>query len=248
MTAFPYTITISLPDFASMNVAGHLVFPNGDFGGLSIGLFVVDDPSPVLFLDTGNPQLSSTPIGGGINLGKIKFSGAGFSYVSSGTKIEIGGSYTVSFNVTISAGLLTIVIQEISSSSPSHTLPLRIASITSIVFLQIAAENTGSWASQSFNAVAGVTGGNSPTITKSSTAWNTNGPATTLDNTVYWNLSDISRTAIPSIPTDPTNAQRYGIILRGDTGIWRVTAINGGIMSLTPYELPQHNIRETAAL
>ena len=49
-------------------------------------------------------------------------------------------------------------------------------------------------------------------------------------------------------PTDPTNAQRYGIILRGDTGIWRVTAINSGVMSLTPYELPQHNIRETAVL
>ena len=64
----------------------------------------------------------------------------------------------------------------------------------------------------------------------------------------YWPVTGLPDLAPVVAPGDLTNAQRYGIILRGDTGIWRVTAINGGVMSLTPYELPQHNIRETAVL
>ena len=63
---------------------------------------------------------------------------------------------------------------------------------------------------------------------------------------VYFGYFTLTDGSILPISVDPTNAQRYGIILRGDTGIWRVTSVTGSVMQLDVYELPQHNIRETS--
>ena len=245
MPAFPYTFTMVIPTFSGLLPANYVDFPNGDFGGFSIDLFIENDPNPLAPLSSANPQLSSTAIGGGINLGFFKFSGPG-SYITSGNISDTSGNFTVSFTVTISSGSVLIVINEVSSSNLSYPLPLRVSSSGSTISLLLIADDSGGWGSHSFSSSAIISGGNFTTLTKQADAWN--GPVNNVSTyTTSWTLTDVASGNVP-VTVDPTNAQRYGIILRGDTGIWRVTAVNGNIMSLTPYELPQHNIRETAAL
>ena len=162
-------------------------------------------------------------IGGGINLGKFKFSGPG-SYITSGSISDTSYSFTVSFSVSISSGSVVIVINEVSSSNPSYPLPLRVSSAGTTLNLLLIADNSGGWSGHTFVSSATVGGGNAAVLTKQAEFWN-NTANNSSTYTTSWRLTDIASGVAPPIP-DPTNAQRYGIILRGDTGIWRVTAIS----------------------